>query len=85
MPLSSKSSLCADVTSIDIVFFSGVFHTIISIVILGLSAYLFSKFHRNFDPLAHVYLFDLIVSALAIAGGILICMCVHISVPAALN
>jgi len=54
--------------------FHGVFHTIVSIIILGLSAYLFSQFHDVFDPLSHVYLFDLIVSALAIAGGLLICL-----------
>lgn len=58
--------------------FHGVFHTILSIIILGLSAFLFSKFKEGgdneFGPLRNVYLYDLIVSALAIAGGLLICL-----------
>jgi hypothetical protein len=65
--------------------FSGVFHTIVSIIILGLSAFLFSKFHNVFDPLSNVYLYDLIVSALAVAGGLLICLYVTSSSHVTLN
>jgi hypothetical protein len=58
--------------------FHGVFHTIISIIILGLSAYLFSHFKKGGDDyipeLNRVYLYDLIVSALAVGGGLLICL-----------
>jgi len=58
--------------------FHGVFHTILSLIILGLSAYLFHHFKKGGDDyipaLNRVYLFDLIVSALAAAGGLLICL-----------
>jgi hypothetical protein len=62
--------------------FHGVFHTIVSIIILGLSAYLFHHFHQGGDDyipaLGRVYLYDLIVSVLAIGGGLLICLYVKI-------
>lgn len=58
--------------------FHGVFHTIISIIILGLSAYLYHHFKSGGDDyipaLGRVYLYDLIVSALAVGGGLLICL-----------
>lgn len=58
--------------------FHGVFHTIISLIILGLSAFLFHHFKSGGDDyvpaLSHVYLFDLIVSVLAVGGGLLICL-----------
>ncbi|CAG7850895.1 SubName: Full=Uncharacterized protein {ECO:0000313/EMBL:CCA68258.1} [Serendipita indica DSM 11827] len=58
--------------------FHGVFHTILSIIILGLSAFLFHHYKEGgddyFRPLRNVYLYDLIVSVLAIGGGLLICL-----------
>jgi hypothetical protein len=58
--------------------FHGVFHTIVSIIILGLSAYLYHHFMKGGDDyipeLGRVYLYDLIVSVLAIGGGLLICL-----------
>ncbi|KAG8762286.1 hypothetical protein FRC19_003643 [Serendipita sp. 401] len=59
--------------------FHGIFHTIVSIVILGLSAFLYHHFKVNGDDffnkgLRDVYLYDLIVSVLAIGGGLLICL-----------
>jgi len=58
--------------------FHGAFHTILSLIILGLSAYLFHQFRRggpNYsEPLRKVYLYDLIVSVLAVGGGLLLCL-----------
>ncbi|PVG01229.1 hypothetical protein CPB86DRAFT_781804 [Serendipita vermifera] len=58
--------------------FHGFFHTIISIIIMGLSAFLYHHFKVGGDnyyrPLRNVYLYDLIISILAIAGGLLICL-----------
>lgn len=58
--------------------FHGAFHTIVSIVILGLSAALFHRFKKgsgiHVPALRRVYLYDLIVSVLAVGGGLLLCL-----------